>query len=66
MSEKNLIKIPVEVKRLFNNDYLDFNLALKIFQSENPETKKFFSEIMPLIKEFLLKEFPIIKMFNLI
>lgn len=65
MNEKNLIKIPIEIKHLFNQEYLDLDLALKIFRSENPETKKFFNDLMPLLKEFLKKEFPIINMFNI-
>ena len=52
------IKIPVEIKHLFNQDYFDFDLALKIIKSNNPEINKFFNSLMPLVKEFLNKEFP--------
>lgn len=52
------IKIPVEIKHLFNQDYFDFDLALKIIKSNNPEVNKFFSSLMPLVKEFLNREFP--------
>lgn len=65
MNEKNLIKIPIEIKHLFNQEYFDMELALKIFKSENKETKEFFEKLMPLVKEFLKKEFPIINMFNI-
>ena len=52
------IKIPIEIKHLFNQDYFDFDLALKIIKSNNPEVNKFFNSLMPLVKEFLNKEFP--------
>jgi len=59
------IKIPIEIRHLFNQEYLDFDLALKIFQSEDKEVKEFFSKIVPLVKKYLEKEFPIIKMLNI-
>ena len=52
------IKIPIEIKHLFNQDYFDFDLAFKIIKSNNPEVNKFFNSLMPLVKEFLNKEFP--------
>lgn len=65
MNEKNLIKIPIEIKHLFNQEYLDFDLALKLLKSDNPEVKNFFEKLMPLVKEFIKKEFPIINMLNI-
>ena len=52
------IKIPEKIKDLFNQEYFDFDLALKIIKSNNSEINKFFSNLMPLVKEFLKKEFP--------
>lgn len=59
------IKIPIEIKHLFNQDYFDFELAKKIIESNNPDVKNFFEKLAPLVKEFLIKEFPIIKMLNI-
>lgn len=65
MNEKNLIKIPVEIKHLFNQEYFDFQLAGQIIKSDNPEVKQFFDKLIPLVKEFLLKNFPILKLLNI-
>lgn len=59
------IKIPIEIKHLFNQDYFDFDLAKKIIESENTEVKKFFEQLIPLVKSYLEKNFPIIKMLNI-
>lgn len=59
------VKIPKEIKELFNQEYLDLNQVSKLFFSNNIETKNFFEEIIPIIKEFLKHEFPIINMLNL-
>ena len=57
------IKIPVEIKHLFNQDYFDFELAKKIIMSNNPEINKFFSSLIPLVKEYINKEFPFLSIF---
>lgn len=62
MNEKNLLKIPVEIKHLFNQDYFDFELAKKIMLNQSPEVKVFFENLMPLVKEFLFNNFPVLKL----
>lgn len=63
---KKKILIPKEIKNLFNNDYLDIDLAIKLLNSDNSEIKKFLSELVPIIKEYLQKNFPIIKLLKII
>ena len=57
------IKIPIEIKHLFNQEFFDIELAKKIIKSNNPEINKFFSSLIPIVKEYINKEFPFLSIF---
>jgi len=63
METEKKIKIPDEIKKFFSQEYISITSALELFESNNPETKQFFDEILPIFKEWVIKNFPIAKMF---